>query len=85
VRAILDGELVALDGAGRPDFPLICECLLQHRYRIPLTYMVFDVLSVDGESVIREPYSERRRILERLNLEAAQWRTPDVFDDGEAL
>jgi bifunctional non-homologous end joining protein LigD len=28
VRAILDGELVALDADGKPDFPLICECLL---------------------------------------------------------
>ena len=32
VRAVLDGELVALDEDGRPDFPLICECLLQRRY-----------------------------------------------------
>src|SRR5207248_9932954 len=46
VRAVLDGELVALDADGRPDFDLICECLLQRRYSIPLTYMVFDVLSV---------------------------------------
>jgi hypothetical protein len=30
VRAVLDGELVALDAYGKPDFPLICECLLQH-------------------------------------------------------
>jgi bifunctional non-homologous end joining protein LigD len=27
VRAVLDGELVALDSDGRPDFPLICECV----------------------------------------------------------
>ena len=26
VRAVLDGELVALDEDGKPDFPLICEC-----------------------------------------------------------
>jgi hypothetical protein len=36
---------------GKPDFPLICECLLQRRYRIPLTFMVFDVLRVDGQDV----------------------------------
>ena len=84
-RAILDGELVALDADGKPDFPLICECVLQRRYAIPLTYMVFDVLSVQGESVIAQPYSERRRILEDLQLEGPQWRTPHAFDDGEAL
>jgi hypothetical protein len=33
---MLDGELIALAGEGRPDFPLICECLLQRRYSIPL-------------------------------------------------
>jgi ATP-dependent DNA ligase len=51
VRAILDGELVALDADGRPDFPLICECSLQRNFSIPLTYMVFDVLSVQGERI----------------------------------
>jgi hypothetical protein len=45
VSAVLDGELVALDEDGKPDFGLICECLLQRRFAIPLTYMVFDVLS----------------------------------------
>ena len=37
VQAILDGELVALDADGKPDFPLICECPLHGRYAIPLT------------------------------------------------
>ena len=75
VRAILDGELVAMDGDGKPDFPLICERLLQHRFSIPLTFMVFDVLSVDGQSVVSHPYAERRLILEDLQLDARQWRT----------
>jgi bifunctional non-homologous end joining protein LigD len=85
VRAILDGELVALDADGRADFPLICECILQRRYSIPLTYMVFDVLSVQGEEVHSQPYSERRLILEDLQLDGPHWRRPEVFDDGEAL
>ena len=85
VRAILDGELVALDAGGRPDFPLICECLLQRRVSIPLTYMVFDILSVDGETVASQPYAQRRVLLEGLQLDGPQWRTPEAFDDGEAL
>ena len=85
VRAVLDGELVALDDDGRPDFPLICECLLQRRFAIPLTYMVLDVLSVDGESVASQPYAQRRVLLEDLQLDGPQWRTPQAFDDGEAL
>ena len=47
--------------------------------------MVFDVLSVDGDSVTARPYRERRRILEGLDLDAPGWRTPDTFDDGAAL
>jgi hypothetical protein len=47
VRAVLDGELVALDADGKPDFPLICERMLQRRSTIPLTFMAFDVLSVE--------------------------------------
>ena len=85
VRAILDGELVALDEDGKPDFPQLCECVLQRHSRVPLTYMVFDVLSVDGDSVTARPYRERRRILEGLDLDAPGWRTPDTFEDGHAL
>jgi bifunctional non-homologous end joining protein LigD len=85
VRAVLDGELVALDGEGRPDFPLVCQCVLQRHASIPLTLIIFDLLSVDGEPVVSQPYSERRRILERLELDAPGWRTPEVFDDGAAL
>jgi bifunctional non-homologous end joining protein LigD len=85
VRAILDGELVALDDEGRPDFPLVCECVLRRHASIPLALMIFDVLSIDGESVIGEPYSERRGILEDLRFDGAHWRTPETFDDGAAL
>jgi ATP-dependent DNA ligase len=31
VRAVLGGELVALDKDGKPDFPQLCECVLQRR------------------------------------------------------
>jgi bifunctional non-homologous end joining protein LigD len=85
VAVILDGELVALGDDGKPDFPLLCECVLQRRSSVPLTLMLFDVLSVDGESVVREPYSERRRILESLRLDGPSWSTPEAFDDGAAL
>jgi bifunctional non-homologous end joining protein LigD len=82
---VLDGELVSLDAEGKPDFPQLCECVLQRYSSIPLTYMVFDVLSVEGEPVVSRPYRERRRILEELRLDGVQWRVPEAFDDGEAL
>jgi bifunctional non-homologous end joining protein LigD len=61
------------------------EILSQRRSAVPLTCIVFDVLSVDGESVASRPYSERRRILEDLRLDGRFWRTPEAFEDGEAL
>jgi bifunctional non-homologous end joining protein LigD len=85
VRAVLDGELVALDEEGKPDFPELCGCVLMRQRSTPLTFIAFDVLSVEGEPVTSQPYSERRRILEDLKLDAPQWRTPQAFDDSEAL
>jgi ATP-dependent DNA ligase len=35
--------------------------------------------------VITRPYFERRRILEDLALDGPRWRTPEAFEDGEAL
>ena len=84
-RGIFDGELVALDDTGRPDFPQLCECVLMRRATTPLTFIIFDVLSVEGRNVMDVPYAKRRGILEQLGLNAGQWRTPEAFDDGHAL
>jgi ATP-dependent DNA ligase len=32
------------------------------RLRIPLTFVVFDVRQLDGETLIRLPYTERRAL-----------------------
>jgi bifunctional non-homologous end joining protein LigD len=75
-RLLLDGELVALDPGGRPDFGL-----LQHRMHVrspspelqaavPVQLYLFDVLEVDGESLLREPYDTRRERLLELGLGA---------------
>lgn len=84
ISAILDGELVALDENGKPDFPLLCECLLAGRASIPVTFMAFDLLRLEGRDVMPVP-SERRAMLEQLSLNDRRWRTPQAFDDGQAL
>jgi bifunctional non-homologous end joining protein LigD len=71
---LLDGEVVALDDEGRPDFGT-----LQHRMhvrspapelleRIPVTYIVFDLLHLDGTALLAEPYERRRELLDGLGL-----------------
>jgi bifunctional non-homologous end joining protein LigD len=85
VRAILDGEIVAFGSDAKPDFPLVCEALLHRNVAMPLTFLAFDVLSVEGRDVGRRPYLERRRILEEFGLEGPRWRVPEAFEDGAAL
>jgi bifunctional non-homologous end joining protein LigD len=91
---ILDGEIVALDDAGRPSFQR-----LQHRMHVssaiearrrmaevPAVYLAFDVLSLDGRSLLDQPYTERRRQLDDLALAGGYWRAPPSHTgDGPAV
>ena len=66
--AILDGELVALDDEGRPDFGLL-QAAMREGEDADLRYMIFDILQLgppagkDTRSLIRLPYRERRKVL----------------------
>jgi bifunctional non-homologous end joining protein LigD len=55
--AIVDGEVVVLDDAGRPRFELL------QRHESPAAYVAFDLLALDGHDLIAQPYEERRRLL----------------------
>jgi bifunctional non-homologous end joining protein LigD len=81
----LDGELVGLGDDGLPSFPRLSARVLRGRDGIAVTFVVFDVLARDGRSTLEFAYSERRRILESLNLHGPAWCTAEVFDDGPAL
>ncbi|WP_134661776.1 MULTISPECIES: non-homologous end-joining DNA ligase [unclassified Amycolatopsis] len=59
--AVLDGEIVALDEHGRPDFGL-----LQNRTWQAVAYFAFDLLSFGGESLLDAPYEERRERLAEI-------------------
>jgi ATP-dependent DNA ligase len=65
---VLDGELVAFALDGRPSFPLLCLRVLHGREAIPVTFMVFDVLRVEGADAMCLPYADRRALLEELDL-----------------
>ena len=53
--------------------------------RLPATYMVFDVMRVDGKDVSSQPLGERRQILRGLGLEHSTWQVPDAYEDGPML
>ena len=86
VPTTLDGELVAFGREdGSPDFPLICERMLMRRRHITISYVIFDLLSLEGSSMLALRYWRRREELESLNLNGSYWMTPQTFDDGHAL
>jgi bifunctional non-homologous end joining protein LigD len=61
-HVILDGEVVALDESGVPRFEL-----MQNRARSTrIEFWAFDILALDGRSLLRAKYSDRRKILEAL-------------------
>jgi DNA ligase D-like protein (predicted ligase)/DNA ligase D-like protein (predicted polymerase)/DNA ligase D-like protein (predicted 3'-phosphoesterase) len=61
-HVILDGEAVALDASGVPSFSE-----MQNRARSTrVEYWAFDILHLDGRSLMRAKYSDRRRLLEAL-------------------
>lgn len=91
--AVLDGEIVAFNERGYPSFGR-----LQHRLgvtetrararveTVPITYMLFDVLYLEGRDLTGLPYTERRRVLEAMELSDEHWRTPPSFEgDGASV
>jgi ATP-dependent DNA ligase len=81
---VLDGELVAWCGR-EPYFPLVGRRILNGDFSIRLTYMIFDLLGIDGTSLVERRYEERRSLLEQLDLQGPYWNVTETFDDGEAL
>jgi len=77
--AVVDGEVVALDSAGRSSFSAM------QRGSTQLAYEVFDLLEADGEPVIGLPLSERRARLEKLLARNPVVQLSGSFVDGDAL
>lgn len=90
-QVLLDGEVVAFAG-GTPSFELLASRMnvtdareaRRLSARTPVTYFVFDLLELDGESLLRRPLSERRAALESLALPERMPLSP-VYPDGEDL
>jgi bifunctional non-homologous end joining protein LigD len=89
-EAVLDGEIVAFDEDGKPSFER-----LQRRMHVtssssvrklaastPVVYAIFDLLYLDGRSLMERPYSERREALQALSLNGTAWRIPAAHSAG---
>ncbi len=91
--AVLDGEIVTFDDAGRPSFER-----LQRRMHVrdtneierlarevPVVYVVFDLLWLDGHLTTSLSYENRRRLLTTALEDGPTWRVPrHEVGDGHA-
>ncbi|UTT39408.1 ATP-dependent DNA ligase [Glutamicibacter mishrai] len=91
-RSVLDGEIVALDEAGRPDFSLLERYVAAMRKKrtwqaraISIQYLLFDALQLpsasgEPEDLTALPYAERRRRLESMDLDHSRAKIPPAYD-----
>jgi bifunctional non-homologous end joining protein LigD len=88
---VVDGEIIALNDRGRPDFRTLQDRMHVRKAstaarlaeRVPATYMVFDLLRLDGADLTGLPLEERRERL--LGLGLTGWQVPASYDDGAML
>lgn len=66
---VLDGEMTVTDDVGRTDFQAL-QSYMRSSNGKNLTYIVFDILALDGADLRERPLIERKKILEQLLLDA---------------
>lgn len=93
---LVDGEVIALNDRGLPDFGVLQDRMHVRRAaraeakarQVPATYMVFDLLRLDGRELLGLTLAERRVLLEGLVADgtlAGTWQVPATYDDGAML
>ncbi|MDT7555398.1 MAG: bifunctional non-ous end joining protein LigD, partial [Pseudonocardiales bacterium] len=86
-QILLDAEIVSFDKAGRPSFSRlqkrmhVSSAAVAHQLAStdPVVLLIFDLLHLDGQSLVDLPYVERRQQLEALKLDGPAWQTPPAF------
>jgi bifunctional non-homologous end joining protein LigD len=93
-EAVLDGEIVALGSTGIPSFERLQQRMglsvpadVRRKMReVPVYYLVFDLLYLDGRRLAGLAYEERRRRLLDLGLSGQAWQVPEhQVGDGAAM
>ena len=84
-QAIVDGEVVALDDAGRPDFSLLQE-RTGEKHAPNLVYQAFDLLYLDGRLLLDVALEDRKRLLKSVLEPHPRVRfTAHVEGEGETF
>jgi ATP-dependent DNA ligase len=89
-RYVLDGELVIRTPDGGENFEALQERIHPAASRVamlaektPATFVAFDILALDDESLLERPFAERRRILEDMVADPIEL-TPATGSPAEA-
>jgi bifunctional non-homologous end joining protein LigD len=83
--AILDGELVAVDADGRADDAALARRLDGKSGR-PVAFLAFDILHLDGTSLLGQPLARRRDLLRRILRPGDEVvAVPAIATEGRAL
>lgn len=88
---LVDGEVIGINASGVPDFAVIQERMhvrsatsaARLANAVPATYMVFDIMRLDGRDLTDRSWEDRRAILDGLDL--GSWQVPPTYDDGPML
>lgn len=89
--AIVDGEIVAMQ-SGRPSFERLQSRINLQNERdiarmakeIPATFIAFDLLYMDGRSLINEPVEVRKELLDELVVKTDQVQV-SPYTDGDGI
>ncbi len=87
--SVIDGELVATDKDGRPDYPRLRERLAAGASlmeKIPTAYLAFDALYLEEKPLLRQPVQRRRARLKKAVEAGGHIFVPDhIEEDGVEL
>ena len=92
-NGIFDCEIVCLDSEGRPDFKKVIgrmhsqkiARIQQAEKRNPAFCYLFDVLYLDGRSMMQEPLEVRRKFLEDCIPKSSHYRLSEAVEEGKSL
>ncbi|GGH64387.1 hypothetical protein GCM10011379_16380 [Filimonas zeae] len=82
IDCIIDGEVVVFNEEGMPDFDALQRFNGQES---GITYVVFDLLWLDGENLMEKPLTDRKAALKKLVDGKEGFLFSESFDDGLAL
>ncbi len=87
--SVIDGELVATDNDGRPDYPRLRQRLAggaRMRDEIPTAYLAFDALYLEGRPQLRQPVIRRRaRLAKSVEAGGHLFVPAHIEEDGVEL